>query len=38
MARLGIFLLAVFLGGFAMTDKAQAADPENTLLLDLKDG
>ena len=38
MARLGIFLLAVFLGGFAMTDEARAADPENTLLMDLKDG
>ena len=38
MARLVVFLLAVFLGGFAMTDEAQAADPENTLLLDLKDG
>ena len=38
MARLAVFLLAVFLGGFAMTDEAQAADPENTLLLDLKDG
>jgi peptidylprolyl isomerase len=38
MARLGIFLLALFLGGFAMTDEAQAADPENTLLLELKDG
>ena len=38
MARLAVFLLAVFLGGFAITDEAQAADPENTLLLDLKDG
>ena len=38
MARLGTFLLALFLVGFAMTGDARAAEAENTLLLDLKDG
>lgn len=38
MVRIGYFLLAILLGSFAMSDDAEAADPENTLLMDLKDG
>ncbi len=38
MSRWGYLLLAIFLGGMVMTETVEAADPENTLLLDLKDG
>jgi peptidylprolyl isomerase len=38
MARLGFLLFLLLLGGLAMTDSAEAAEPENTLLLELKDG
>jgi len=38
MARLGFLLFVLLLGGLAMNDSAEAADPENTLLLELKDG
>ena len=38
MARLKLIILAVFLGGLAMGDDATAADPDNTLVMDLKDG
>ncbi len=38
MVRYGLFILALLLGGLTMTDGAEAADPENTLLMDLKDG
>ena len=38
MARLKIIILAVFLGALAMGDDATAADPDNTLVMDLKDG
>ena len=38
MSRWGYLLLAIFLGGMVMTESVEAADPENTLLLDLKDG
>ncbi len=38
MARWGFIFLAFFLGGLLMSDGAQAADPENTLLMELKDG
>ena len=43
MARLGFLLFVLLLGGLAMNDgteaeAASAADPENTLLLELKDG
>ncbi len=38
MARWGFIFLALFLGGWFMSDGAEAADPENTLLMDLKDG
>ncbi|NQU61079.1 MAG: peptidylprolyl isomerase [Rhodospirillales bacterium] len=38
MPRLGTFFFALFLGAFVMSGDLEAADPENTLLLDLKDG
>ncbi len=38
MVRYGLFMLALLLGGLTMNDGAEAADPENTLLMDLKDG
>ena len=38
MARLGTFFVALLLGAFVMSGDAEAGDPENTLLLDLKDG
>ena len=38
MTRLKFIILAFFLGAFAMGDDATAADPENTLVMDLKDG
>lgn len=38
MSRWGYFFLAIFLGGMVMTDTVEAADPENTLLMELKDG
>ena len=38
MARLGFLLFVLLLGGLAMNDSAEAADAENTLLLELKDG
>ena len=38
MARWGFIFLALLLGGMFMNDGAEAADPENTLLMDLKDG
>ncbi len=38
MVRYGLFILALLLGGLTMNDGAEAADPENTLLMDLKDG
>ena len=38
MARLKLIILAVFLGVFAMAGDVTAAEPENTLVMDLKDG
>lgn len=38
MVRHASFVLALFLGLLVMTVNAEAADPENTLYLDLKDG
>jgi len=38
MSRWGYLLLAIFLGGMVMTESVEAADPENTLLMELKDG
>jgi len=38
MARLGTFFVALLLGALVMSGDAEAGDPENTLLLDLKDG
>ena len=38
MIRLGFLLLTILLGGLAMEKSANAATPENTLLLELKDG
>ncbi len=38
MSRCGYLLLAIFLGGMVMTETVEAADPENTLLMELKDG
>ena len=38
MPRRVLYFLAVFLGAMLMSDSPQAADPENTLLMDLKDG
>ena len=38
MFRLGLLLLTILFGGLAMSDSADAADPENTLLLRLKNG
>ncbi len=38
MPRRVLYFLAVFLGGMLMSGSPQAADPENTLLMDLKDG
>ena len=38
MPRRVLDFLAVFLGPMLMSDSPQAADPENTLLMDLKDG
>jgi len=38
MARFGLLIFALLLGGLAMNDSAEAADPENTLFLELKDG
>ncbi len=38
MVRYGLFILALVLGALTMNDGAEAADPENTLLMDLKDG
>jgi peptidylprolyl isomerase len=37
MFRLG-FLIIILLGGLAMNNSVNAGDPENTLLLELKDG
>ena len=38
MVRYGLFILALLLGGLTMNDGAKAAEPENTLLMELKDG
>ncbi len=38
MVRYGLFILALLLGGLTMNDGAKAAELENTLLMDLKDG
>ena len=38
MVRYGLCILALLLGGLTMTDGAKAAEPENTLLMELKDG
>ena len=38
MVRYGLFILALLLGGLTMSDSAEAAELENTLLLELKDG
>ena len=38
MVRYGLFILALLLGGLAMNDGTEAAEPENTLLMELKDG
>jgi len=38
MFRLGLILLTFLFGGLAMSDSADAFDPENTLLLKLKNG
>jgi len=38
MVRTALFLISILLGGLAMNAEAEAADPENTLLLELKDG
>ena len=38
MVRTAFFIFAILLGGLAMNAEAEAADPENTLLLELKDG
>ena len=38
MIRLGFFLFTILVGGLAMNESANAATPENTLLLELKDG
>ena len=38
MIRLAFFLLTILLGGHAMNNSVLAADPENTLMLELKDG
>ena len=38
MPRRVLYFLAVFLGGMLMSGSPEAADPENTLLMDLKDG
>ena len=38
MPRRVLYFLAVFLGGMFMSDSPEAADPGNTLLMDLKDG
>ena len=38
MGRLKFIILAVFLGALAMGGDATAAEPENTLVMDLKDG
>ena len=38
MVRYGLFILALLLGGLAMNGGAEAAELENTLLMDLRDG
>ena len=38
MVRYGLFILALLLGGLTMNDGAKAAEPENPLLMELKDG
>lgn len=38
MPRRILYFLAVFLGAMFMSDSPEAADPGNTLLMDLKDG
>ncbi len=38
MPRRVLYFLAVILGGMLMSDSPEAADPGNTLLMDLKDG
>ena len=38
MPRRVLYFLAVFFGGMFMNDSPEAADPENTLLMDLKGG
>ncbi len=38
MTRIGFFFLAILLGGLAMNAETEAAEPENTLLMELKDG
>lgn len=38
MIRYGLLILALLLGGLTMNDGAKAAEPENTLLMELKDG
>ena len=38
MPRFKLIILAVFLGALAMGGDATAADPDNTLVMDLKDG
>ncbi|HIM24547.1 MAG TPA: peptidylprolyl isomerase, partial [Rhodospirillales bacterium] len=38
MVRTALFLISILLGGLAMNAEAEAADPKNTLLLELKDG
>ena len=38
MVRYGLFILALLLGGLAMNDGTEAAEPANTLLMELKDG
>ena len=38
MFRISILLLTILFGGLAMNNSVNAAEPENTLLLELKDG